>query len=97
MRVEDQYSFADDAEVGSLYNDAPSRLPAFRKFMRLATSRPNLLPPWWTLQKATECWKWGMSNGGHYNRDGVVEKRARRTKRYCGDAVQDGGRGWADL
>ncbi|CAM6085172.1 unnamed protein product [Calypogeia fissa] len=52
MRVEDEYVYGGN--IIGLYN-GNNPLPDFKKFLHLAESRPNLLPPWWNKQKREEC------------------------------------------
>ncbi|OBT67167.1 hypothetical protein VE03_02665 [Pseudogymnoascus sp. 23342-1-I1] len=71
MRVEDEYVFG--CNTISIYNgDKP--LPLFKKFLSLAESRQQLLPPWWSPQKRRECEKLSLdaSQWSHLNR--AVEK-----------------------
>ncbi|KAK4103156.1 putative MYND domain protein [Parathielavia hyrcaniae] len=62
LRVEDDYSMDGDADEDSLYGGAPSGLNGFRRFLRLAGSRPVLLPPWWEAEKQGECERLGMDS-----------------------------------
>lgn len=71
MRVEDEYVYGTNT-IG-LYNGDNS-LPDFRKFLDLAESRSNLLPPWWNKQKRKECERLAVSKDYWSNINYAVEK-----------------------
>ncbi|KAI0455976.1 putative MYND domain protein [Xylaria acuta] len=62
MRLEDEYKFEGEAAADSIYGGATSSLPGFRKFLRLAASRPGLLPSWWNAEKQNACEMLGMDS-----------------------------------
>ncbi|KAF9207771.1 hypothetical protein BGZ49_010593 [Haplosporangium sp. Z 27] len=62
MRMEDMYKFEGGAEADSVYNGSPDGSEGFKRFLKLAESRPKLLPAWWSQKKATECLEFGASD-----------------------------------
>lgn len=74
LRVEDNYNLEGDIDADSLRGGEPNGLKGFRRFMRLAGSRPGLLPPWWTAEKQRECEHFGMDSSNFQNLCGAVEK-----------------------
>ena len=61
--MEDNYKFKGDGDVDSIYGGARDGRQGFSRFLRRAESRPGLLPPWWTAEKAAECMKFGTKRG----------------------------------
>ena len=55
LRMKDNYKFTGDVETDSIYNEAPSGVPGFRRFVHKAEQKAGLLPPWWKPQKVNEC------------------------------------------
>lgn len=55
LRMEDNYTFTGDVEIDSIYNEAPSGVYGFRRFVHEAEQKAGLLPPWWKPQKVNEC------------------------------------------
>lgn len=74
MRVEDDYNLEGEADADSLYGGASSGLMGFKRFLRLAGSRPGLLPPWWNAEKQRECEAFGMGSSQFQSLRGAVEK-----------------------
>ncbi|KAI1277355.1 putative MYND domain protein [Xylaria sp. FL0933] len=74
MRVEDEYVFEGNTAVDSIYGGAKSSITGFRKFLRLAASRPGLLPPWWNASKQKACEALGMSSSQWHDLRCAVEK-----------------------
>ncbi|KAI0814157.1 putative MYND domain protein [Xylaria sp. FL0064] len=74
MRVEDEYVFEGNAAVDSIYGGAKSSITGFRKFLRLAASRPGLLPPWWNASKQKAYEELGMSSSQWHDLRCAVEK-----------------------
>ncbi|KAI0862481.1 putative MYND domain protein [Xylaria cubensis] len=74
MRVEDEYTFEGNVTADSIYGGAKSSLPGFRKFLRLAASRPGLLPSWWNAEKHDACEKLGMDSSQWQDLCCAVEK-----------------------
>lgn len=71
LRVEDEYVFGGNTT--SIYNgDKP--LPLFKKFLSLAESRQEILPPWWSPAKRRECEILAMQAGQWSNINCAVEK-----------------------
>ena len=60
LRQEDNWTFERIRDPESLYTDASNSLTPFRHFLRLAASRPNLLPSWWNDAKKDECEAFGQ-------------------------------------
>ncbi|KAK7178332.1 hypothetical protein PSPO01_15620 [Paraphaeosphaeria sporulosa] len=48
MRQEDNYTIKGNVDENSVYSGASSSIKGFREFLRLASFKPSLLPPWWT-------------------------------------------------
>lgn len=61
LKLDDDYKFEGDVFEGTVYDGAPNSIPGFKKFLRQAKSKPGLLPPWWSDDKAAECIAFGMS------------------------------------
>ncbi len=59
--MEDMYNF-QQPEADSLYCGAPSGEKGFRRFLRLAEAKPNLLPSWWSPEKNKECLEFGTTD-----------------------------------
>ncbi|KAI0424330.1 putative MYND domain protein [Xylaria sp. FL1042] len=74
MRIADEYVFEGNAAVDSIYGGAKSGISGFRKFLRLAASRPGLLPPWWDASKQTACEELGMDSSQWHDLGCAVEK-----------------------
>jgi splicing suppressor protein 51 len=74
LRMEDNYTMEGDVDADSLYGGAPSGLPGFRRFLRLAGSRPGLLPPWWNAESQRECERFGMDETQFQDLRCAVEK-----------------------
>src|SRR5436190_10776987 len=53
-----------DADVDSIYDGARDGWQGFRRFLRLAESRRELLPSWWSQEKVVECEAVGMTRSG---------------------------------
>ncbi|KAG0016260.1 hypothetical protein BGZ80_009333 [Entomortierella chlamydospora] len=62
LRMEDMYKFEGGAETDSVYNGSPDGSEGFKRFLKLAESRPGVLPPWWSQAKAEECLQFGMTD-----------------------------------
>jgi len=63
FRMEDDYNLEGNADVDSIYGGARDGRQGFRRFLRLAESRRELLPSWWSQEKAVECEAVGMNDG----------------------------------
>lgn len=74
LRVEDIYTFEGEVDAGSLYAGEPSGLKGLRRFLQLASSRPGLLPPWWSAEKQRECEDLGMDSSQFQNLRCAVQK-----------------------
>ncbi|KAF9207770.1 hypothetical protein BGZ49_010592 [Haplosporangium sp. Z 27] len=73
LRMEDMYNFGVDAEADSVYNLSPDGSKGFMRFLKLAESRPGLLPTWWSKKKAIECLNFGAT-GSWASLASAVEK-----------------------
>ncbi|CAI6299146.1 unnamed protein product [Periconia digitata] len=62
MRQEDNYKLEGDIDADSVYGGAPDSSEPFNRFLDLASSRPNFLPPWWNDAKRAECEAFSMSD-----------------------------------
>lgn len=60
LRLEDKYKF--EGEQDGIYAGESSSIAPFKKFLRLAESRPGLLPPWWNDEKKTACVEYGETD-----------------------------------
>jgi splicing suppressor protein 51 len=74
LRMEDNYTMEGDVDDDGLYGGAPDGLPGFRRFLRLASSREGLLPPWWNAESQRECERFGMDESQYQNLTCAVEK-----------------------
>ncbi|KAI1753164.1 putative MYND domain protein [Xylaria castorea] len=74
LRIEDEYKFEGNAATDSIYGGAESSLPGFQKFLRLAASRPGLLPSWWNGEKQNACEMFGMDSSQWQDLRCAVEK-----------------------
>ncbi|OCL06400.1 putative MYND domain protein [Glonium stellatum] len=74
FRMDDDYSLEGKVSTDSVYGGARNGLAGFRRFLRLAESRPGLLPPWWSAQKASECVAVGMQESGWSSLSCAIEK-----------------------
>ncbi|OJD12443.1 hypothetical protein AJ78_06958 [Emergomyces pasteurianus Ep9510] len=63
LRMEDNYKFEGNADMDSIYGGAQDGRQGFERFLRLANSRPHLLPPWWEQKSVTECVAVGAMSG----------------------------------
>ncbi|KAG0651381.1 SET and MYND domain-containing [Hyphodiscus hymeniophilus] len=55
LRLEDDYTFEDDAAEDSIYAGEDDSRVGFHKFLRRAEEKRGLLPPWWSKAKADAC------------------------------------------
>ncbi|KAF2119637.1 hypothetical protein BDV96DRAFT_486694 [Lophiotrema nucula] len=62
MRQADDFKFEGKRDPNSVYSGAADSLEGFRKFIRLAKSRNNVLPLWWNDDKQKACEEFGMGN-----------------------------------
>ncbi|KXX76225.1 Tudor domain-containing protein 1 [Madurella mycetomatis] len=74
LRVQDIYTLENEIDDGSLYAGEPSGLKGLQRFLRLASSRPGLLPPWWSSEKQRECEDLGMDPSQFQNLRCAVQK-----------------------
>jgi len=74
MRVEDEYVFEGNVSNDSLYGGAPHGLRGFEKYLRSATRRQGLLPPWWNAEKKEACKSLGMDSSSSHYLGHAVEK-----------------------
>lgn len=75
LRIEDEYKFAGDADVDSIYGGASSNVPGFKRFLAKAERRGGVLPAWWNLAKKAECIAFGRSGDNDWTRlDAAIEK-----------------------
>ncbi|OCK95083.1 uncharacterized protein K441DRAFT_659071 [Cenococcum geophilum 1.58] len=70
----DDFNLEGKVTDDSIYSGAGSGLAGFRRFLRLAESRPGLLPPWWSAQKSSECVAVGMQESGWSSLSCAIEK-----------------------
>jgi len=61
--MEDNYNLEGQADADGIYGGAPDGREGFRRFLRLAETRPGLLPSWWSQEKAAECEAVGVAGG----------------------------------
>lgn len=73
MRQEVVYALDGDIMAGTIYDQEPSSVRAFKQFLRKAKWVPGFLPPWWTEEKETACVQYGM-NDAHLNLKYAQEK-----------------------
>lgn len=62
LRMDDDYKLTGDVEEDSLYDGGDPR-PGFIRFLAQAACKPNLLPDWWSTEKAHECIRFGSVEG----------------------------------
>ena len=62
MRQEDSSTIDGDVDQKSIYTGASDSTAGFRKFIQLASKRPNLLPSWWNTEKLEECENFGLGD-----------------------------------
>lgn len=74
LRLDDDYKFDGDVEVGTVYDGAPNSAPAFRRFLKRAEKRTGLLPSWWTKEKSTACVAFGLRHQSWSSLSGAPEK-----------------------
>ncbi|KAK6502512.1 hypothetical protein TWF506_003093 [Arthrobotrys conoides] len=60
LRVQDDYQVEGKTDPGDVLGGAGDSSEGFNRFLRLATAKQNLLPTWWTPEKAQECVSYGM-------------------------------------
>jgi mitochondrial splicing suppressor protein 51 len=75
FRMEDNYMLEGDVGDDGIYAGHPNGLPGFKRFLRLAVSRPGLLPTWWNKEKEEECKAFGMRGGEWSDLRCSIEKR----------------------
>jgi splicing suppressor protein 51 len=64
LRMEDDYKFSGDADTDSIYGGAPNGYEGFRRFVEKIEARNReLLPSWWSEEKARECERAGRRDG----------------------------------
>lgn len=74
FRMADDFNLEGKVTDDSIYSGAGNGLAGFRRFLRLAESRPGLLPPWWSAQKSSECVAVGMQESGWSSLSCAIEK-----------------------
>ncbi|KAH6895881.1 hypothetical protein B0T10DRAFT_587431 [Thelonectria olida] len=60
LRLDDKFVVERRADPESVYGGHQTGIPAFRRFIDLASSRDNLMPRWWNDHKRVECEKMAM-------------------------------------
>ncbi|KAJ5811949.1 hypothetical protein N7474_008250 [Penicillium riverlandense] len=55
LRMDDNWTRHLQTESDNIYGGAPNSCASFLRFLRLVESRDNLLPAWWSPEKADEC------------------------------------------
>ncbi|KAF9178119.1 hypothetical protein BGZ51_008097 [Haplosporangium sp. Z 767] len=73
FRLEDDYSLEFYQHPDSIYVGCKDSRVDFQRFLRLAESRPGVLPSWWSPEKAAECLKVGLTDKDH-NLQHCIEK-----------------------
>jgi hypothetical protein len=61
LRPDDNYKLDDETDPDSVYRGSSTSIEPFRIFVQVASSRRNLLPPWWNDTKKSECEVYGES------------------------------------
>lgn len=61
MRQADDFNFENKTMPRSVYTGAASSMEPFREYIAKAATISNLLPPWWSPAKQTECEAFGES------------------------------------
>ncbi|KAM0322444.1 hypothetical protein ACHAQA_009511 [Verticillium albo-atrum] len=74
LRMDDDYN-AGEPDLGGLYGGNPDGLDGFQRFLKLAASREQLLPPWWTPSKQKACEELGMTSSEWNSLRHAVEKQ----------------------
>ena len=74
FRVEDDYTIEGDADEDSIYGGAPHGLRGHKRFLKRASSRSGLLPPWWSAEKQKACERLGMDSSQWHDLRCAVEK-----------------------
>jgi splicing suppressor protein 51 len=74
LRMEDDYKVSGDADRDSIYGGAPNGYAGFRRFVdKIEARNRELLPSWWSDEKARECEGVGR-RGGWSSLNGAIEK-----------------------
>ena len=63
LRMDDQYTFEGECDRDCIYGGAPNSERGFRRFLRRVERKQELLPTWWSRQKADECVLVGRRSG----------------------------------
>jgi len=64
LRMEDDYNLSGDADMDSIYGGAPNGYDGFRRFLdEIEAQNRELLPSWWSEEKARECERAGRRDG----------------------------------
>jgi splicing suppressor protein 51 len=74
FRMHDNYTLEGHADADGIYGGASSGLPGFQRFVRRAQVLGNLLPRWWSAQKAVECEMVGAENNSWSSLQRKLEK-----------------------
>jgi hypothetical protein len=61
MRQADESSLEGKTTANSIYSGASSSIGPFRQYLAKASTRTNMLPPWWNAEKQKECEDFGES------------------------------------
>ena len=61
LRQEDNFVQEKKKDKNSIYTGAENSSDGFRRFLQVAASRNNLLPPWWNADKQKECEDVGLN------------------------------------
>ncbi|KAE8423524.1 hypothetical protein BDV36DRAFT_242754 [Aspergillus pseudocaelatus] len=74
MKMEDQYTIEGKVDEDSIYSDRPDSRDGFHRFLRLVEQKPDLLPSWWSPEKATACVAYGLNKDNWSSLDCCAEK-----------------------
>ncbi|KAE8143738.1 hypothetical protein BDV38DRAFT_276818 [Aspergillus pseudotamarii] len=74
MKTEDQYTIEGEVDEDSIYSGQPDSRYGFRRFLRLVEQKPDLLPSWWSPEKANACVAYGLNKDNWSSLDCCAEK-----------------------
>ncbi|KAF2820249.1 hypothetical protein CC86DRAFT_374458 [Ophiobolus disseminans] len=85
MRQADDKNLENKIAPRSINSGASSSIEPFRKYLDLAATRKNLLPPWWNAEKRKECEAFGESGAWQDLRRDVTKQQV--INRYGDDKM----------
>jgi mitochondrial splicing suppressor protein 51 len=72
--MEEEYVMTGDCDLDSIYGGARTGHQGFRRFLDRFKEKPELLPPWWSLEHKLLCQSVGRKESGWSSVNCAIEK-----------------------